>query len=145
MKEGDVAVIAGELAYHIGLAGAEHAVGKALAGIVAVLKLVHLHVIIGDVGAFERRAVERLEAGQLAGGDGIGLGDAGQRGVVDLAALMRPRANVEPRAGGGDGGEVEIFLHELVEQGRQLGIGSSGGRGFWWCAGRNGERGGSHL
>jgi hypothetical protein len=89
--------------------------------------------MIEPVVAAQPGAVGARQPLALAGGQRLGFRDARERGVVGLAALMRPLSRIQAQAGGGEGRKVEVLLHEAVEQRRQLRVGGLGAR-------RGGER-----
>ena len=128
-EAGPVDDIAAELAEDIGLSDGGRAIVEALCCFVAGGQAVQHHIVIGLVLAADRIAVKGLQPRQLAGLQRFLPDDAGQRGIVYQRFLGGAVPGVQAQRGGGDGRQVELFLHEGVEQIVQRLGGAGGGKG----------------
>ena len=125
-EAGPVDGIAAELAEDIGLAGRGGTIVEALRRFVARRQAVQHHIVVRLVLAADRIAIKSLQTLKLAGLQRLQLGDAGERGIVDQRLLVGARALVQAQRRDADGRQIQLLLHEDVEQIVQR-LGAAGG------------------
>ena len=110
---------AGQLAQHIGRAGAAAAIAEL--PIALVLDGQHeLHgVVVDGVHALEGLAVDGAQGVQLLAGPHLGGLDGGERAVAQLALGPGQLADIQAQAGGHLGRQPQLLGHDHVEQGVQ--------------------------
>ncbi len=117
VEEGrDVAVESGQLAEHIRCACTARPEIVASVRIFTGPETVENDIVARQVIARERAPIESREPRQLARVQRLALVDAGERGIVDLAALVGALAGVDTKTGSECRREIDVLVHEAVEQ-----------------------------